>query len=88
MFGEEARLAIEEGKTGLMTRGVLPLDGVAIRYPHCGCTTCHRVAHDLGGAAAVGGMDNVIGREAHLLGGVASFKPCVGLVAGNNLCTA
>lgn len=48
----------------------------------------HRVAHDLGRTAELGGMDNGLGRAEHPLAGIAPLDPHARFVAGDNISTA
>ena len=82
---DEARLAVEMGKAGLVVQPMSLLAGIAIRYPDVGLVAGHRVANDLGGAAEHGGMDDGIGRAEHPLIAVAAFDPHSGFIARHNL---
>ena len=64
------------------------LAGIAIRYPDVGLVPGHGIAHDLGGAAEYGSMNDGIGRAKDLLIAIATFDPHPGLVASHDLCAA
>ena len=85
MLGNEARLSIKMSKASLVTLPVPLLGGIAIRYPHCGFMSGHRVVHDPGGATEIRGMDNGLGRAEDPLVGIAAFDPRARFVASHNL---
>jgi hypothetical protein len=85
MLGNEARLSIEMGQTGLVPHSMTLLGSIAIRYPHFGFMSGHRVVHDQGRTAEVGGMDHGIGRAEHPLVSIAAFDPRARLIASDNL---
>ena len=45
---DEARLAVEMGKAGLVVQPMPLLARIAIRYPDVGLMPCHRITNDLG----------------------------------------
>ena len=85
---DEARLAVEVGKAGLVVQPMPLLAGIAIRYPHSGLMPGHRVTHHLGGAAELSGMNDGIARAEYPLIAVAALDPHPGLIARHNLCAA
>lgn len=82
---DEARLAVEMGKAGLVVQPMSLLAGIAIRYPHVRLMPAHRVAHNLGGTAERGGMNDGIARAEHPLIAVAPLDPHPRLIARYNL---
>ena len=88
MLGNEARLAVEMRKASLVPQPMALLGGIAIRYPHFGFMSGHRVVHDLGRAAESGGVDHGIGRAEHPLVRIAAFDPRARLIASHNLSSA
>jgi len=88
MLLDEARFAVEMGKACLVMLPTPLLAGIAIRYPHVRLVPGHNVAHDLGGAAESGAMNDRIGRAEDPLITVAAVDPHSGFVACHNLCAA
>ena len=84
ILGGEACLAIEMSKARLVTPAMPLLGRIAIRYPYFGFMSGHRVVHNLGGAAELGGMDDGLARTEHPLIRIASLDPHARLVAGDD----
>lgn len=88
ILGDEARLAIEMSKARLVTLAMPLLGRIAIRYPYFGFMSGHRIVHNLGGAAELGGMDDGLARTEHPLIRIASLDPHARLIAGDDFSAA
>src|SRR5579863_9921291 len=71
MLGHKAGLSVEMGQASLMEPAMSLLGAIAVRYPHLGLMAIHRVAHNLGCAREVSGMDNGFSGAEHPLVGIA-----------------
>ena len=75
-------------QTSLMAVAVVLLGRISIRQPECGAVIPHNIAHDLGGTAELGLVDNRLMAHKHPVIAIQSFNADAGFIGRNHVGTA